>query len=554
MGDSDKTKAQLIEELSTLRRRLAELQIFKDYRKLAEEARRRAYGELEHRIAERTAELVQANQQLKQEIEEHKRTKEYLENVIANSVDAIGIVDRHGKFILWNRRAAEIYGYQLEEFADKTAFELYADPDELDRMLGRLRRAGVVREFEILMKKKDGTIVPMDISISLLKDDHGRTIGSVCLARDLSGRKKSEAALKHAQAELRRYSRELERQVRERTREINSILRYTPSVVYIKDREGRYTLVNSRYEELFGMSREQICGKCDHDMFPRALADQIRASDLRVLAHRQPYQAEEAMPPPAGLRTYLSVKFPLYNEQGTPTGLCGIATDITELKQAQDQLRRLSGSIMANQEKERKAIARELHDELGQVLTALRMDAVWLSERLQAQDPKAGERALAMCGLIDHTIDEVRGLATRLRPGVLDDLGLIDALEWYIADFEKRTGIACTFKHRQVPNIDGIGATAAYRIVQEALTNVTRHAAATQVKVSLEPKKGMVTLAVADNGRGFDLREIAASECLGLAGMRERAGLLGGSLEIRSRPGKGTKVCFRLPADGSRSA
>jgi PAS domain S-box-containing protein len=561
MRDSDKTKAQLIEELSTLRRRLAELQIFKDYRKLAEEARRRAYGELEHRIAERTAELVQANQQLKQEIEERKRTeaeleqtKEYLENVIANSVDAIGIVDRHGKFILWNRRAAEIYGYQLEELADKTVFELYADPDELDRMLGRLRRDGVVREFEILMKKKDGTIVPMDISISLLKDDQGRTIGSVCLARDLSERKKAEAALKYAQAELRRYSVDLERQVREQTREINSILRYTPSVVYIKDREGRYTLVNSRYEELFKISQEQICGKCDHDMFPRALADQIRASDLRVLAHRQPCQAEEAMPPPDGLRTYLSVKFPLYNEQGAPTGLCGIATDITELKKAQDQLRRLSGSIMANQEKERTAIARELHDELGQVLTALRMDAVWLSERLQAQDPKAGDRAFAMCGLIDNTIDEVRGLATRLRPGVLDDLGLIDALEWYIADFGKRTGIACTFKHRQVPNIDGIGATAAYRIVQEALTNVTRHAAATQVKVSLETKKGMLTLAVADNGRGFDLQEIAALECLGLAGMRERAGLLGGSLEIRSRPGKGTKVCFRLPADGSRSA
>ena len=561
MRDTDKTKAQLVEELSTLRRRLAELQIFKDYRKMAEEARRRAYGELEHRIAERTAELVQANQQLKQEIEERKRTeaelkqtKEYLENVIANSVDAIGIVDRHGKFILWNRRAAEIYGYELEELADKTAFALYADPDELDRMLGRLRHDGVVREFEILMKKKDGTIVPMDISISLLKDDQGRTIGSVCLARDLSERKKAEAALKYAQAELRRYSSDLERQVREQTREINSILRYTPSVVYIKDREGRYTLVNSRYEELFKISQEQIRGKCDHDMFPRALADQIRASDLRVLALRQPYQAEEAMPPPDGRRTYLSVKFPLYNEQGAPTGLCGIATDITELKQAQDQLRRLSGSIMANQEKERKAIARELHDELGQVLTALRMDAVWLSERLQAQDPKAGDRALTMCGLIDNTIDEVRGLATRLRPGVLDDLGLIDALEWYIADFGKRTGIACTFKHRQVPDIDGIGATAAYRIVQEALTNVTRHAAATQVKVSLEPKKGMVTLAVADNGRGFDLQEIAASECLGLVGMRERAGLLGGSLEIRSRPGKGTKVCFKLPADGSRSA
>jgi PAS domain S-box-containing protein len=558
MADSEKTRAQLIEEQATLRRRIAELEIFKDYRKLAEEARRRALAELEHLVAERTAELVQANRQLKQEIEERKRTeaelkrtKEHLENVIANTVDAIGIVDRHGKFILWNRRAAQIYGYRLEELADKTAFDLYADPAELDQMLQRLRRDGLVREFEIRMKKKDGAIVPMDISISLLKDDRGRTIGSVCVARDLSERKKAEVALNEAQEELARHSRDLERQVRDRTQEITSILQYTPAVVYIKDREGRYTLVNSRYEELFGIRREQVCGKTDHDIFPSSMAARIRASDLRVLAQRQPYQAEEEVPQPDGVHTYLSVKFPIYSEQGLPTGLCGIATDITELKQAQNQLRRLSASIMANQENERRAIARELHDELGQVLTALRMDAVWLSDRLKQPDPKAAQRALAMCGLIDSTIDEVRSLATRLRPGVLDDLGLIDALEWYINDFEKRTGIVCMFKHRNVPELAGIVATAAYRIAQEALTNVTRHAAATRVQVSLQNAKGLLTLAVVDNGRGFDLQEIAASECLGLAGMRERAGLLGGCLDIRSHPGKGTKVFFKLPTAGN---
>ena len=153
-----------------------------------------------------------------------------------------------------------------------------------------------------------------------------------------------------------------------------------------------------------------------------------------------------------------------------------------------------------------------------------------------------------MCGLIDNTIDEVRGLATRLRPGVLDDLGLIDALEWYIADFGKRTGIACTFKHRQAPVIDGIGATAAYRIVQEALTNVTRHAEATQVKVSLEPKKGTVILAVADNGRGFDLQEIAASECLGLAGMRRARRPFGRQPgDPAPGPGRGRKCVSDYP-------
>jgi signal transduction histidine kinase len=250
------------------------------------------------------------------------------------------------------------------------------------------------------------------------------------------------------------------------------------------------------------------------------------------------------------MHTYLSVKFPLYDEEGNAGSLCTIATDITELKKAQDQLRRLSGSIMAGQEKERKAIARELHDELGQVLTALGMDAVWLYERLKATDVKAADRARTMCDLIDRTIDEVRVLATRLRPGVLDDLGLIPALEWYISEFKRRTGISCSFKCRKAPGVDGAAATAAYRIAQEALTNVARHSFATQAQVALQAQNGIMTLTVADNGRGFAVQSLDESQCLGLAGMRERAGLLGGTLEMYSLPGKGTQVCFKLPLNG----
>ena len=242
LNDRDKTKEQLLRELAALRRRLAELEALDDERRRLKQTLRKAYDELEEQIEERTLELVRANEQLRQEIDERKRAeaelqrlKEYLENVIDNSVDAIGIVDRDGKFILWNRRAAEIYGYRFDELSGKTANDLYADPVELERMLARLRREGVVREYEISMQKKDGCIVPMDISISLLKDN-GRTIGSVCVARDLSERKKNELELKRARDELSRYSRDLERQVRERTRAITSILRYTPAVVCLKDR------------------------------------------------------------------------------------------------------------------------------------------------------------------------------------------------------------------------------------------------------------------------------------------------------------------------------
>jgi PAS domain S-box-containing protein len=525
------------------------------------EALQKAYDDLEQRIEARTTELMRANEHLVQEIEDHKRTeselqrlKEYLENVIDNSVDAIGIVDRQGRFLLWNRRAEEIYGYTSQELAGKKTFDLYPDPAALERMLGKLRQDGVVREYEIAMKKKDGSIVPMDISISLLKDDQGETIGSVCVARDLSEHKKNGMELKRARDELRRYSQDLERQVRERTQAINSILRYTPAVVYLKDKHGKYRLVNPRYEELFGIKNEEVQGKTDHEIFPREVAEQFRSNDLLVLTQKRSRQVEEQVPLKDGLHTYLSVKFPLYDEQGNVEGLCGISTDITELKKAQEQLRLLSGSIMDSQEKERAAIARELHDELGQVLTALRMDAVWLSERLKGKEPEATARAVAMCDLIDTTIDEVRALATRLRPGMLDDFGLIDALDWYTKYFVQRTGISCIYKHINVPQVDDLVATAAYRIAQEALTNVARHAFATRVKIDLQVKNGVLTLSVSDNGRGFEPQKLAESDCLGLAGMRERASLLGGRLEMHSKPGKGTRVRFRLPLDERRGA
>lgn len=533
---------------------VGDLQAIKAERLRAERALQKAHAELELLIESRTAELLRANEKLKQEVEERrraeeelKRTKEYLENVINNSVDAIGIVDRHGRFLVWNRRAEEIYGYAFHELAGKTAFDLYADPQELERMLDTLRRDGVVREYEILMKKRNGSVVPMDISISLLKDDAGHTIGSVCVARDLSERKKAEMELKRAREELERRSHDLERQVRKRTREINSIIRYTPAIVYLKDKDALYKMINSRYEELFGLRNEEIQGKSDYDIFPPEVAGRMRARDLEILRERRPWQGEETIPQKDGVHTYLSVKFPLFDEQGEVSGLCGIATDITELKKAQEQMRRFSGSILTSQEKERAAIARELHDELGQVLTALRMDAVWLHERVKGRDAKAAERAAAMCQLIDSTIDEVRALATRLRPGVLDDLGLLEALEWYTSEFNKRTGISCTFRHRNVPRVENLVATAAYRIAQEALTNVARHSMASQVSVSLQVKDNLLTLAVTDNGCGFDVRRMAESDCLGLAGMRERASLVGGSLEIQSRPGKGTRVCFKLP-------
>lgn len=411
-------------------------------------------------------------------------------------------------------------------------------------------KTGFNKDVPYQFVKKNGEIIDVLLSAIVDRDRNGNMIRTLAVSIDVTEQKRAEEALRLAKEELSRYSKDLERLVNKQTREITNILKFTPSVVYIKDKEGRYKLVNTRYEELFGVHHEEIRGKTDYDILPRVTADQIRTTDLKVLKEKCSCQVEAHIQQADGLHTYLAVKFPIYDESGEISGVCAILNDITAVKKAQHQLRRLSGSIMANQEKERAAIARELHDELGQVLTALRMDSVWIFDRLKKTDPKASERALAMCKLIDKNIEDVRGMAFRLRPGVLDDLGLVDALDWYTTDFERRTEITCVFEYDKVPPLNETVATAAYRITQEALTNVVRHAFASRVDVVLKAQNGTLTLAVVDDGRGFYSLDLSESEGLGVAGMRERAALVGGILEVHSQPQKGTKVYFKVSIDG----
>ncbi len=461
-------------------------------------------------------------------------------------------IDTSGRLVSVSDYWAEALGYQRSEVIGKklTDFMSKESRDYAENtVFHEFFKTGFCKDISYQFIKKNGKKIDILLSAIADRDSEGNISRTLAVSIDVTERKQAEEALKLAKEELSRYSKDLERQVEIRTREITSILKYTPAVVYIKDIEGRYLLVNSRYEELFGVKTEDVRGKTDYEILPQEVANQFRAHDLEALSQSRPRQVEEHISQSDGLHTYLSVKFPVYDESGNTRGICGIATDITAVKKAQDQLRRLSGSIMANQEKERYAIARELHDELGQVLTALRMDAVWIQDRLKEIDTRAARRALTMCGLIDKTIEDVRSLAFRLRPGVLDDLGLMDALESYTTDFEKRTGITCVFDHHDVPGTNDTVATAAYRIAQEALTNVARHAEAGHVDVALRVKSDILTLAVVDNGRGFNPSDLDEFGGLGLAGMRERAGLAGGILEVQSQPEQGTQVYFKVPID-----
>jgi len=443
----------------------------------------------------------------------------------------------------------EVLGYGREEVIGRKLTDFFTESSRRyakETVFPQFFKTGFCKDIPYRFVKKNGGTIDILLSAISDRDARGGTARSLAVSIDVTERKRAEEALKLATEKLSRYSQDLERQVRKRTREISSILKYTPAVVYIKDKDGHYILVNSRYEELFGVQNDEARGKIDYEILPKEVADQFRTNDQKILSEKRSFQVEEHIPQNESMHTYLSVKFPVYDESGIVSGVCSISTDMTALKKAQDQLRRLSGSIMASQEKERSAIARELHDELGQVLTALRMDSIWIQGRLKEAEPEVAERAMTMCNLIDKTIKEVRSLAFRLRPGVLDDLGLVEALEWYTADFERRTAITCVFEHANVPKTNEAVATTAYRITQEALTNVARHSFSNSVNVTMQVQKGILTLAVIDNGRGFNTLELSESKGLGVAGMRERAALVGGFLEVQSLPEKGTSVYFKV--------
>jgi PAS domain S-box-containing protein len=231
-----------------------------------------------------------------------------------------------------------------------------------------------------------------------------------------------------------------------------------------------------------------------------------------------------------------------------------ISNDISEkirseknLKYSYEEIRQLASHLQNIREEERAGIAREIHDELGQQLTGLKMDMSWISKRLQEDQAPIRQKIDGTLGLLDSAIQMVRRIATDLRPSILDDLGLIAAMEWQSQEFEQRSGIATSVQSE-------IGdftfspqmAIGLFRICQESLTNVSRYAEAKNVLISLLRKDGEILLSITDDGKGFDVNKIGFKKTLGLLGMKERCQMMGGKFEIVSKQGEGTSVRVRI--------
>lgn len=241
--------------------------------------------------------------------------------------------------------------------------------------------------------------------------------------------------------------------------------------------------------------------------------------------------------------------------EGRPA-VIALSNDVTErmraeeqLERSNEQLRALSMRLQAVREEESIRIAREIHDELGGALTGLKMDLSWVGKRLSGQSRAAVQQKLqSALELIDETVVKVRNISTELRPSVLDDLGLAAAIEWQAREFQRRTEIRCEMVSLQEETALGPErSTAVFRIFQEILTNVARHARASAVEVRMEERGGCLVLEVSDDGRGIEEGKVAAATSIGLLGMRERAMIFGGQVEVVGAEGRGTTVTVRVP-------
>jgi signal transduction histidine kinase len=287
-------------------------------------------------------------------------------------------------------------------------------------------------------------------------------------------------------------------------------------------------------------------GKTDDEIWPPDVAAGLREHDRAVLESGRPLEVVEVVPAPDGSpQHWLAFKFPFQDSAGALL-LGGVSVNITERVRAEAKLRALSNRLVEVQEEERRALARELHDELGQSLTALRFTVEQLGA-LVGDDarPRAAEARAA----IEEMLARVRDLSSDLRPPLLDHVGLAPALGSLVERYTARTGIRVGFRHTGLGRrFDLHVETAAYRIVQEALTNVGRHARVTEAAVRVWADADCLAAQIEDHGVGFDPAAVATSgRSCGLAGMAERARLLGGELAIESNPGSGTHVFARLP-------
>lgn len=322
-----------------------------------------------------------------------------------------------------------------------------------------------------------------------------------------------------------------------------------PVGIFLTDKQGRCRYVNDQWCRMAGITSEQAMGMGWSDALHPDDRDNLLIAWRAATRRARKFDTEHRFLAANGKVVWVAISsVPVRDKKGRAIGYVGTATDITERKRAEEESRNLSRHLQAAREEERRKMSREIHDELGQALTAAKMELGLLSTNLLEQPDRFMEKVRSIRELVDASIQTVKRVSTGLRPLVLDELGLCSAIEWQAGEFQKRTGIVCEVAiEPEDLKLDQQISTALFRILQEALTNVVRHAAAKRVSVRVRMEEKGVLLEVSDNGKGIDREKVHSPNSFGLIGMRERVRAYGGTIEISGAPRRGTTLLVSIP-------
>jgi len=474
----------------------------------------------------------------------------------------MAIVDFDYRMRRVNRALCTALGYEADELL-KRKFTEITHPDDVqrDRLLADQLFRGEIPSYRLEKRfiTKEGTIAWLDLTALLVRTRRGKPVYGLAMVDDITDRKRSQQDLRTSEERYRSF-----------------VANSSEGIWRLEIEEPIDTSlpVDEQVSRLYKHGYLAECNDAVARMYGYERADDIAGARFGELA-------EVAQPTtPATLREWITKHYRLRDwtteiintRQGrrvlaisllgiVVNGMLlrawGVHTDVTEeramtkaLENSHQQLRLLSNHLQAVREKERTDLARELHDSLGQSLTSIKIALSIVQQDLRQNGSKPNsaivERFAEINKQLTETISTVKAISTELRPGLLDKFGLAAAIDWQCREFSRRTGLRCEFKiPRTQLNLPAESSTALFRILQEALTNVSQHAQATEVKVFLRIGKHDVLLTITDNGKGIAPEEMSAPVSLGLLGMRERAESIGGSFSIESIPQKGTAVRIR---------
>lgn len=459
------------------------------------------------------------------------KNEEKYRTLVEQAVDAIALYDATGKILDVNTGSVNLLGYTKEELMQMslqdvlTKEEIRIKPVQYDVL-----QKGKSTVKQRKMRRKDNSVVETEVRSQQLPD--GRFLSVI---RDLTERENAQ------------------RQIEQEKELSDKLIDSLPGVFYWYDESGKFLRWNNQFEVVTGYSAAEIKQMHPTDFFEGEGRKQIIAAISKVFSEGTSDAEADFILKDGTKRPYYfkAIRIDIENKPC----LLGTGIDISDRKKAERELNEsykaiqtLTGYLQNVREQERTHIAREIHDELGQQLTVLKMDVSWLNKKITTTDDAIKEKMKSLLAMLDDTVKSVRRISSELRPSILDDLGLTSAIEWHLSEFEKRSGIKTRFVNSGIEIDPGDAVkTALFRIFQESLTNVSRHSNAKNVMVSLTQAENSYILSIADDGKGFDIQKTSDKRTLGILGMRERTAMIDGTYDITSTPGKGTVVTVKVP-------